>query len=312
MSRIPLLLFLLAACASSSGRERHASAKRWPELAAPAEQGAAEDLTIFAARRPDAEQAAELDQAIRVYVEEGDEAFARDRDRLAGNPVTAFWLARTLGLFAVEALSRSSQVGLQLAGEPAWARPVRHIVAMGEAAVPFVIIDLLEHGLPDRRDLGEQILADMGSESLPAWDFILESGDLRMRRLGMSILAEMQPAAASLPYLEKGTGDADFGVRASAFRGLGRAGEHMAPRMRAALDSEQDPFVLRAIVQSMSNFKDAASAEALVVYMDRALRAGDIEEARNADRVLREMSGETGSRDPAGWRAWIRGAFDGS
>jgi HEAT repeat protein len=201
---------------------------------------------------------------------------------------------------------------VQLEVEPAWARPIRNIVAMGEAAVPFVVIDLLEHGLPDRRDLGEQILADMGPEALPAWDFILESSNLRMRRMGMRALSEMSPGTAPLSYLEAGIADSDFGVRASAYRGLGRMGEGMAPRMRDALAREEDPFVRRAILESMSNFKDAASVEAVVIYLDRSMRAGDIDEARRADRVLQEMSGEKGSRDPAGWRAWIREAFDGS
>lgn len=307
-----ILLLFLAACASSSERERHATAKRWPELAARPDRVADKDLAIFAARHPDPEQAAQLDRAIRIYLEDGDEAFATERERLAQNQVTAFWLARTLGLFAVEALSRAGQAGLQVAGEPAWARPIRNLVAMAASAVPFVVIDLLDQGLSDRRDLGKQILVEMGPEVLPAWSFILESSDLRLRRVGMQILADLPPSSLALPCLEKGARDPDFGIRASAYRGLGKAGEQWAPRMREALQSEADQFVRKAIIEAMANYRDRASLEAVVAYLETSLRNGEFDEMRRADRLLQEMSGQRGSRDPAAWRAWIRSAFDGS
>ena len=311
MRVLPLCL-LLCACAAAGSDRRSSWAGRWPELAAKADDAAALDLSIFRARRPDREQDSRLDQAIVVYVEAGDEAFVPLRDRVAADPVTAFWLARTLGFFTLQALARAGDGGLMLAGDPAWQRPLEHLGAMGAAAVPFVVLDLIEHPNGASRDLGARILKAMGPGVVEAWSFLSETGDLRVRRMAMQVLSTWPPTDVSLPLLEEGLVDPDFGIRAAAYRGLARAGSGQAERMRQALASEKDPFVRRAILESMTNFKDRGSALAVLAFLEWSLEAGEYADLRRADAVLQEISGLQGSRDLAGWRAWIETAYERS
>ncbi len=305
-----LLLFLSLCACATPGPDRHASwAERWPDLAAPENDASALELSIFRARRPDGEQSAQLDRAIRAYRESGDEAFTTLRNQLAANSITAFWLARTLGVYALQALARAGEQGLILAGEPAWQRPLNHLSAMGAAAIPFLVIDLLENPHTDRRDLGVRVLQAMGADEFPAWSFLLTDGDLRTRRLAMRVLSSWSPTDVTMPYLEAGLTDPDFGIRAAAYRGLARGGVSQAERMRRALGSESDPFVRRAILESMANFKDRASALAVLAFYERSLEDGEYADLRRADAVLQEISGLQGTRNLAGWRAWIEAAF---
>lgn len=305
-----LLLYLsFCACATPAPDRRAYWAARWPELAAPENHASALELSIFRARRPDREQAVLLNQAIRSYIESGDEVFIPLRDQLAADPVTAFWLARRLGDFTLQALARAGKGGLQFRGEPAWQRPLEHLSAMGAAAVPFVVLVLLEHPHGDKRELGVRVLKAMGPDAIPAWSFLFEVGDLRRRRLAMQVLSSWPPTDVSMPLLQEGLVDPDFGIRAAAYRGLARGGVSQAERMRRALGSESDPFVRRAILESMANFKDRASALAVLAFYERSLEDGEYADLRRADAVLQEISGLQGTRNLAGWRAWIEVAF---
>lgn len=312
--RLLVMLFLLCSCASTVPDRRAFWVERWPDLVAPEGDDAALELSIFRARRPDRQQSVALDQALLVYVEDGDEAFAPLRDQLAEDPVTAFWLARSLAVFTLQAFARAGagERGLLIAGEPVWQRPLDQLAAMGGDAVPFVVLDLLENSAGDRRDFGVRVLSSMGPEAFPAWSFLLAEGSLRTRRLAMRVLSAWPPSVASLPVLERALADPDFGVRAGAYRGLARGGESQAGRMREALQSEPDPFVRRAILDSLVNFKDRETAFAVLLFYEHSLEVGEFADLRRADTVLQEISGIKGSRNLAGWRAWIQAEFDRS
>jgi hypothetical protein len=310
-TRIPVLGLLAAGCTAAppAGPSERDWSALYPELAADAEPaapaGEARPAGLFAARRPDRECRTRLDAAIRTYVEDGDDAFASQRDELASDPVAAFWLTRALVLFVVTARDAAPAVEEVLVAEPAWERPSRQIAAMGAAAVPCVVLDLVRNQRGDRLHIGAELLQRIGAPGLTRWQPVLRFEDPVLRRSLVEAVAgfeELSPPAVD--ELERAARDADFGVRAAAWRGLGRDPASI-PRLAAALATETDPFVRRALVETLARHPTRGAASALVDHLQRCTERGDRDGALAADGALRKMSGRTRRADPATWRAWV-------
>jgi HEAT repeat protein len=255
----------------------------------------------------DAEQHKQLAAAERMY-REGDPAFAHRRDAMAGDPVLACWLTRMLVRDAVLAFDRrqaSDEEFLRQAvgSDPLWDRARAHLQALGGAAAPCLIEDLLRHPRHDRRRLGVTLLGITGEGSLPPMKDVLASPDAAMRRLAVLAVGEMPPTPGTAEALRRAAGDREFTVRAAAYEGLGRAGPAVAHELRAALGAESDSHVRRVIARALGSDPSKASAQALLAYMRRSLDGGDRQGFTAAHEALARLAG-VDPRRPRGYEAW--------
>jgi len=260
-----------------------------------------------------AEQNSALAAAERLY-REGDPAFAERRDELARDPATARWLTRMLVRDAVFAFDRRKATDeeflRQAAGvDPLWDRALTHLRALGGAAAPCLIEDLLRHPRHDRRRLGVTLLGAAGPGALPAMHEVLASRDVALRRLAVLAVGEMQPAPEATEVLQRAATDKEFTVRAAAYEGLGRAAAdpRVGELLRTALGSEPDPHVCRVIAGALGRDPSRASALALVAYMRRSLDAADKQGFAAAHEALARLAG-VDPRRPRGYEAWAQWA----
>ncbi len=298
-----------AACAGTSGASR-VPISRWvdlyPELAV--QSGDFEtDKGLFRPRRSK-EKIEAVDGAVRLYVDGDDDGFAKARDELAQDPVSAYWLTRYLLLFVIKA-RQPRQIDEtdpdRMVGEPVWKRPVREIEALGPAAVPAIVMDLLRDSRGDYRALARELLELVGPEGLPQWRGVFEIEDPKARLRGTEVLAGWQDRSAPVvALLDAMSRDEDWGVRGEAYRGLGRDASH-APRLVEALASEADPYVQRKIIEALADHKSHANASAIVGYMARAYDANDRRGMLAADAALRKMSGKKQRATLETWRSWL-------
>jgi hypothetical protein len=259
----------------------------------------------------DEAQQRQLKEAERLY-RAGDAGFAVARDALAAQPATAWWLARLLvrdvvwytdhqqaddATFLNEATGRKSTRLERARGE---------LAALGAAAVPCIVADLLKSRFNDRRALGAQLLAQIGPAALPQMAPLLRDNDARLRRLGAEALGHMPRGPEVDAELRRLAGDPDFTVRATAYEGLARGGPEVAPLLRQALLEDPDPFVRRALPPLLQRFHDRETALALVEYLRRATEAGDGRGVEAARKALVAMSGLRGNLNVAGWQGWAR------
>lgn len=301
--------WIAAACASAptGERARVAWTEVWPELVAEdaSELAAAREARRFPARRPARDELARLVELENAYRRGDDAGFAALCAAIADRPVPSFWLARMLIREVLGARDRGIDGERALVTVPPWQRPADLLVAMGAAAAPCIVVDLLGNPHADRRELGAELLARLGPDALPAWIRAHSVDDTRVRRKALEVVSSWEP----LPPLAEtslldATRDADFGVRAAAFTALGRAGRAQSARLVAALASEPDPFVQRAIASSLVAMPSRDAAQAVVAFLERSTMAGDVESADLADEVLRRMSGRGERTALATWRQW--------
>ncbi|MCA8944318.1 MAG: hypothetical protein KDB80_17260 [Planctomycetes bacterium] len=215
-----------------------------------------------------------------------------------------------LVLFVEEARSHAANVDLSKAkvpvgGEPVWARPIRQIKAMGSAAVPMIVLDLLRNRRSDRVELGRELLREIGPDALPAWRGVFDIDDSRARRRCAGVLADwgVEHAAVRQLLLEL-RADSDFGVRAAAYRGLGTSDEYVDMLVQA-LTTETDPFVQREIALALGGHRSRKAAGAVVDYLARSIEASDRRGMLAADEALRKMSGRAERADLRTWRSWL-------
>lgn len=316
-----LVLGLLSLSACGATRGEGPPIRVWedlyPELVDP-ERRTEGPRKMFKARAFTPEQGRELDAAVALYIAE-DPAFAAERDRLAEDPVTAFWLAQFLVTCVVKARQATPNVDEDdptLVHEPVWIRPIGELRAMGEDAVPMIVLQLIRHRDSYYVELGRELLESLGPDAFPRWRGVLQIDDPPARRNGYQVLANwgaVNPVIAE--ELRKATRDPDFGIRAFGYRGLA-SDPRFLPDILAALDADPDPFVKREIVGALgAQFSkpkgeakatvSARVAQAVVDYMDRCLEDGDARGMRAADASLRRMSGKSRAATVQAWRAWL-------
>jgi hypothetical protein len=294
---------LLVAVACQAPAPRVSVDALWPDLAT-TESGAVRRDDLFRARSPSREVHERLIDAQTLYLAGDDAGFAERRDRLARDPLAAFWLARMLIRFALVARDRAAAEPDAMVAVPPWQRATDHLVAMGDAAVPCVVLDLLAHRQADRREFGVLVLQSIGPRSLAAWRAALAVDEVRVRRAGVEAVANLDPSLAAVAILRERAADADFGVRAAAYRGLARAGRAATAELVAALERETDPFVQRAIVEALAAHPTRAAATAVLRFFEQSAARGDARSAQAARETLVAMSADP-SASVDGWRAWL-------
>lgn len=262
------------------------------------------------APRPGPDELRELQKAERLY-RARDPAFAALRDRLAARPATAYWLTAmfiTYVIQAREARRADEEQFLRAAigkPDPVETRAFEQLRALGAAAVPCVVENLLRHRFADRRRLGVEILGAIGEAALESLQPLLADRDPRLRRYAVEAVASMQPTPATERALLEASRDEEFTVRVAALHGLERRARTHAARLRAMLIHDPDPFVRQVAAQALGAVRDRETARALVSYYERALEEGDGRGVEAADASLRRISGRKQRANLATWRAWL-------
>ncbi len=315
-----LLLPVLSACAvDAPAPALPAWQGLWPEFAAspdsvnlPAERPAAEPVA-FRPRALDPKLKRRVNYALDRYLQHEDSEFEIERRALAAeDPLAAYWIARTLAAFVVKAHRAGVADERSMVGEPAWKRPTKALVELGAAAAPMVVLELLCSPVVRNRELGSEILAQMGPSVLPTWERVFGVGDEGVRRAAAKAMVGWgQPTPQVSACLEQLVGDSDFGVRACAYQTIGLGGgPTVAARLRVALESE-DAFVQRAIAKALGRFRDRDTATSLVDYLSACVAAQDHRGSDAAVVSLQTISGLSGPRPLTAWRAWVR-TYSGS
>lgn len=276
----------------------------WPGLARP-EAVVAVDDAAFPVRRPDATALDALRKAEAAWRARDEEGFAAAGRAVADDPVASFWLARMLirdTLFLRRQVGEDAAV---LVGEPAWRRPFDALTALGPAAVPCVVLDLLRQRSADLRDLGAELLHAMGPGALSAWERVASVPDPSVRRYVIQALRGWSdPRAEAL--LERARADSDFGVRAEAYRSIAAQEGDVGPLLRDALGAERDRFVRRAIVEGLGAQGGAENAVAIVAFLESAIADRDRDGVETANLALMAMTGRPEYDSVPGWRAYLR------
>ena len=153
----------------------------WPGLARPGAVVAVDDAA-FPVQRPSDEALGALRRAETAWRARDDEGFASAGRTVADDPVATFWLARMLIRDTLFLRRQMGDDAAALVGEPAWRRPFDALTALGAAAVPCVVLDLLRQRSADLRDLGAELLHAMGPAALPAWERVASVPDPAVRR----------------------------------------------------------------------------------------------------------------------------------
>jgi hypothetical protein len=288
---------------------RHAILMSFVALSACA-GGAAPRQELFDPGTPTAEQLQQLQAAERAYRAD-DPGYPAQRDALARDPVTATWLSRLfvrdLLLLREHPPADEQAVLLAAAGKKnrTEVRAFEQIQALGSAAMPCIVEDLLRHrqGMP--RELGVELTGAVGAAALPALQPLLQSGDARQRCTAVRALAALPASPAMLAGLRQAATDADFTVRGAAVRGLEHGDASDGERLRQWLAGDEDPFVRRMAAQALGGHKETASATALIAYLERCLRERDSRGEDAAQASLQLLSGSKGPRTVLLWQRWL-------
>lgn len=239
--------------------------------------------------------------------------YAVRRAEVWRDPDASGWLVRMFvhDVFAVREqrplASRPEELGRRAAGrDPVEARAIEEIRAAGERAVPVLVGDLLLDDQPLHRELGIELLAEVGAPARQALLEVARTGPVKARRAAARALGLVGLDASSLQQLTAMLADGDYTVRADAARGLGSGGAAGLPALLAHLDTERDPFVVRTIVQAMGELRVRASGDALVARLERCIASRDDEGERAAQAALQRLTTTRGVRSVAAWRELVK------
>lgn len=238
--------------------------------------------------------------------------YAVRRAEVWRDPDATGWLVRMFvhDVFAVREqrplASRPEELARRAAGkDPVEARAIEEIRAAGERAVPVLVGDLLLDDQPLHRELGVELLAEVGATARPALLEVARTGPVKSRRAAARALGLIGLDEPSLHMLTTMLADGDYTVRADAARGLGSGGVAGLPVLLARLDVERDPFVVRTIVQAMGELRVRASGDALVARLERCIAIRDEDGERAAQAALQRLTATRGVRSVAAWRALV-------
>ncbi|HLQ38894.1 MAG TPA: HEAT repeat domain-containing protein [Planctomycetota bacterium] len=249
----------------------------------------------------------EAERAYRI----GAPDFDARRAALAGEPLTALWLTRLFVrdvLFVRERRDPDQQQAFAAAAghrDQNEVRAIEQIVAIGGAAVPCLVEDLLKNRQTVPRELGVELLGRIGAPALAALQPLLADSDVRLRRAAVRATAAMPASATTLERLRQSGKDRDFTVRAEALRGLAHGTDVDAVLLRQALAGDADPFVRRVAAESLAGHRDRASAQALIDFLERCSSGGERKGEAVAQASLQKLAGSGGPRTVAAWRTWL-------
>jgi HEAT repeat protein len=183
-------------------------------------------------------------------------------------------------------------------------RALGELRALGAVAVPTVVGDLLRHEQPQPRELGIEILAAIGTPSVPALREVAHSGEPKHRRAAARALGGIGSDPDIMATLRELAGDDDYTVRADALRGLRNGGEPARALLLERLRADADPFVRRVAAQALAGHPATATALALVDYLERCKRDRDWPGEQAAQESLQHLAGTRSPRTPEAWRAF--------
>lgn len=304
--------------------------------------GGCADAPRPAVGTPTKDQFARLKAAEQAY--RAQEAnYPQLRSELAADPVTAAWLTRMFvrDLFMVrEGKPLGEDQDLMRAAahieDPVEARAIQEITALGAAAVPVLVGDLLMHPQPQPRELGIELLGCIGQAAAPGVLAVAETSDPRIRRASARALGRLGEGDDVTAALARLSHDSDYTVRADAARGLARGGAKAADMLRTILSRESDPFVRRMAAQSLASHPGPmsaevlrtalredrdpsvrrtaarslaahpgkATAEALVAYLARCTTESDSQGYEAVQESLQKLASTRGGRTLETWRRW--------
>lgn len=264
--------------------------------------------------QPDAPQRARLKAAEAAY-RAGAPELPTLRGEVAADPVTAAWYTRMLVRDILAAregrpLGEDAEFLRAAAGidDPTTARAVAELRALGAAALPTLVGDLLQHDQPQPRELGVELLAELGPTARAALTPVARDGAVRQRRAAIRALGRIGFDADGFALAQAmARGDGDFTVRADALRSLRGGGPAAQALLIERLQGDRDAYVRRVAAETLAGFPSTASATALVDYLAACENAADDDGRRAAQRALGEMAGVRGARTVADWRAWAAG-----
>ena len=253
----------------------------------------------------DGPQGKMLDQALGLYIDGKDEELAEVQAEIAEDPLASYWWARQLCVFVVKAREAAEQrTGELSVGDPVWNKPIGLLREMGAAAVPAVVLDLLRHPASEANELGRELLVEIGPPGMPAWIGVFQLDDDRAKRRLLEVMAEFdEHGPEMLAAIQRSTKEEDFGVRAAAYRALGRNADQV-PMLLVALREDDDPFVRRAILDALAAHPTREVATSVVGFMADCLESGDRRGLLAADAALQKMSGRRHRATVEAWRAW--------
>ena len=193
-------------------------------------------------------------------------------------------------------------------------RSQNELAALGASAAP-ALSELLPLGSGAASSLAHDLLVRIGRPSIdPALSLLEREDSPEARRRAANLLGELpnalerEPAVRARLIAHLGQ-DPDWLVRKScALAVASRATRDVEiATARSALSralSDPDPGVARAAAEGLVQLEDPAAIPALIDYLARSQRAGDLRGELTAQASLRALSGELGTRDVRAWRQW--------
>jgi HEAT repeat protein len=263
---------------------------------------------------PSPEQAARLKAVEAAYRAKAPD-YPAQRDAIAPDPVAVAWLVRMFirDVFAAREgrpLGEDDEL-LRAATkreDPLADRAIAEIQALGAAAVPTLVGDLLQHDQPQPRELGVELLGAVGQPAKPALLPLAQAGPPKQRRAAIRALGRIGFDAEGLALARAmAVDDADYTVRADALRSLRGAGPAAQQLLTDRLQADPDPYVRRVAAATLAAFPTTAAAQALVDFLAACERANDKDGGVAAQRALRAMAGTRAARSVAAWREWAAG-----
>lgn len=262
---------------------------------------------------PTAEQAARLKAAEAAY-RAGAADYPAQRDAIAKDPVAVAWLVRMFvrDVFTAREgrpLGEDDELLRAAAGieDPVASRAIAELRTLGAAAVPVLVGDLLQHEQPQPRELGIELLGEIGEPARPALMALLRDAPEKQRRAAARALGGIGVDAEVFAALTAMARAPEFTVRADALRSLRGAGAPAQAFLIERLRADDDPYVRRVAAETLVAFPTTATANALVDHLERCERDDDRASARAAQRALCTMAGVRAARPAAAWREWAAG-----
>ncbi|MBM3973329.1 MAG: hypothetical protein FJ301_04430 [Planctomycetes bacterium] len=263
---------------------------------------------------PSPEQAARLKAAEAAYRAAAPD-YQAQRDAIAPDPVAVAWLVRMFirDVFTAregrplgdddELLRAAAKIEDPLAD-----RAIAEIKALGAVAVPTLVGDLLQHEQPQPRELGVELLGEVGQPATPALLPLAKAGPQKQRRAAIRAIGRIGFDAEGFALARSmAVDDADYRVRADALRSLHGAGLQAQGLVIGRLQADADPYVRRVAAATLASFRTTAAANALVDFLAACERANDRDGGVAAQRALRAMAGVRTARTVAAWREWAAG-----
>lgn len=221
------------------------------------------------------------------------------RDDVARDPVAAAWIVRMLvrDVFTAregQPLGEDTEFLRAAAGieNPLETRAIAEIKQLGVVAVPALVGDLLKHEQPLTRELGIELLADVGQPAIPALQEVVRTGDSKQQRAAARALGRIGIDDTVFATLRDLTRHGDFTVRADALRSLRGGGARAQQLLIDRLRADDDAFVRRVAAQTLAHFPSRASGTALADFLERCERENDRDGQRSAHLSLQAVTGE--------------------